>query len=240
MSNIVITGGSTGLGRALTYEFCKSKNNVLIAGRSKPRLIETRQRMVLETSGRCFYKECNVQSKADLQSLADYAHDTFNGKIDHWINNAGVCEDPEDFDAITLEQIEEVILTNVLGVMMGTKVAKNIKAKNVYAISGHGSNFMRTPKFAIYGASKAMIAHFYSTLLDEIKTSGNKDTNFHIIAPGIMKTNLSHKLLEGDDLNMFSKMIFSKLATDPTYIALKVAPKILNVKGTGKTIRPIF
>jgi short-subunit dehydrogenase len=240
MPNIVITGGSTGFGRSLTYEFCKRNNNVLIAGRSKLRLIDTHKYIVSETPGQCLYKECDVQSKEDLQSLASYAQDVFNGEIDHWINNAGVCEGPENFDNITLENIEEVIMTNALGVIIGTKVAKNIKVKNVYTISGHGSDFMKTPKFAIYGASKAMTSHFYSTLLEETRTTGNKDTNFHVIAPGIMKTILSQKLLESDDLNMFSKMLFERIAVDPAYVATKVVPKILSVSGTGKTIRPIF
>jgi chlorophyll(ide) b reductase len=240
MHNIVITGGSNGFGRAMTYEFCKKRHNVLIAGRNTKNLIETKYQMFHHTDGQCFHKQCDIQNKNDLIDLANYAQDIFHGKIDHWINNAGVCEGPNNFQNLSLEEIENVIYTNIIGVIMGTKIAQNIHCKNIYAISGHGSDFMKTPDFAIYGASKACISQIYSTLIEESKTSTNNKSNFHIIAPGIMRSNLSKKLLEHDNMTGFKKYIMDIVIQEPSDVAEKIVPKILSISGSGNTIRPIF
>ena len=240
MPNIVITGGSCGFGKAMTHEFCKKKNNVLIAGRSVKPLLETKYQMYHNTQGHCFHKQCNVQNKDDLVSLADYAQEVFDGKIDHWINNAGVCEGPEDFHHISLEDLGNVLQTNILGVALGTKIAQNIQCDNIYAISGHGSDFMKTPDFALYGASKACVSHFYSSIIEETNKSLNSKSKFHIIAPGIMKSKLSKRLLEDEDINSVTKYFISVLAQDPSDVAAKVVPKILAISGNGNTIRPIF
>lgn len=240
MHNIVITGGSNGFGRAMTYEFCKKRHNVLIAGRNTKGLIETKYQMFHHTNGQCFHKQCDIQNKNDLIDLANYAQDIFNGKIDHWINNASVCEGPINFQNLSLDEIENVIYTNIIGVITGTKIAQNIHCKNIYAISGHGSDFMKTPDFAIYGASKACISQIYSTLIEESKTSTNNKSNFHIIAPGIMRSNLSKKLLEHENMNGLKKYIIDIVIQEPSYVAEKIVPKILNISGNGNTIRPIF
>jgi chlorophyll(ide) b reductase len=240
MPNIVVTGGSAGLGKALTHEFCKTRNNVLIVGRNKSALIETRNHMANNTSGQCFILKCNVQEKDDLIKLADYAQDLFKGEIDHWINNAGICEGPIQFINSTVDDVEQVIKTNVLGVIMGTKIAHNIKSKNIYAVSGHGSDFSKTPDFSLYGSSKACISHFYSTLIEEANNDKNKTSNFHIIAPGIIKSDLSKNLLEYDGLNDITKYIINTIAQNPDDVAQKIAPKILSISGNGSTIRPFF
>lgn len=240
MQNIVITGGSCGLGKAMTYEFCRKNNNVLIAGRNTKTLLETKYQMFYNTAGQCYHKRCNVQDRNDLINLATYAQDIFNGKIDHWINNAGVCEGPEQFDNVSVDDIHNVLSTNILGVILGTKIAQNIQCKNIYAISGHGSDFFKTPEFALYGASKACISHFYSTLIEESNNKKNNTSNFHIIAPGIMKSNLSKKLLEYDNINFFVKYFINVLAQEPCDVAAKLVPKILTISGNGNTIRPIF
>jgi len=240
MQNIVITGGSSGFGKAMAYEFCKKRHNVLITGRKTKHLIETRYQIYHNTNGQCFHKQCDVQNKDDLIDVANYAQEIFHGKIDHWINNAGVCEGPQDFQNLTLEDIDNIVQTNILGVMMGTKVAQNIQCKNVYAISGHGSDFMKTPDFTLYGASKACISQFYSSLIEETNRAYNHKSNFHIIAPGIMKSNLSKKLLEKSDMNELRRYLMNVVAQEPSDVAIKIVPKIINISGNGKTIRPIF
>lgn len=240
MKNIVITGGSTGFGKAMGHEFCKRNHNILIAGRNRQTLLETKQHIQHTTHGYCFIKQCDVTNTEDLASFGNYAQDLFQGKIDHWINNAGVCEGPKSFHNISLDEIEQVVNTNLLAVMVGTKMAQNIRAKNIYAISGHGSSFTKTPDFAIYGASKAAISQFYATIINEQEQEQELHSSFHIIAPGIMKTNLTEKLLNDDKLHKFTKIIIKQIALAPEDVAAKVVPKILAITGNGQTIRPIF
>lgn len=241
MQNIVITGGSSGFGKAMALEFSKRNNNVLIAGRNQRRLMETRRYIQYETLGNCFIKQCDIVKTDELVELSDYAQDLFKGKIDHWINNAAICEGPEDFDNISLETIVQVIDTNVLAVMMGTKMASNIRAKNIYAISGHGSNALKTPEFSIYGASKASISQFYASIIDEVEQGNNtKNSAYHIIAPGIMRTQLTEKLLNHKKINTLTKILLERIALNPEDVAAKVVPKVLSIQGNGNVIRPFF
>lgn len=240
MKNIVITGGSNGFGKAMGYEFCKRNHNILIAGRNRQTLIDTKRNIQNSTHGYCFIKQCDVTNTEDLASFANYAQDLFQGKIDHWINNAGICEGPKTFNEISLDEIEQVVNTNLMAVMIGTKMAQNIRAKNIYSISGHGSSFSKTPDFAIYGASKAAISQFYATIINEQEQEKQPESSFHIIAPGIMKTNLTEKLLTDDKLHKLTKIIIEQVAMAPEEVAARVVPKILAITGNGHTIRPIF
>lgn len=183
----------------------------------------------------------------DLANLADYAQDMFQGKIDHWVNNAGVCEGPEDFTDISLETIENVINTNIMAVLIGTKMATNIRAHNIYAISGHGSGCTRTPEFSVYGASKAAISQFYSSIIEETNKKAASTTSdndyksaYHIIAPGIMKTQMTEKLLSQTSQTTLTKLVFDHIALDPEYVASKVVPKMIAINGNGNVIRPYF
>lgn len=235
MQNIIITGGSSGFGKALTFEFCKRRHNVLITGRDMHRLKLTKEQMHAKTLGTCHTFQCDVSKYTDVANLALHAREVFNtNDVDHWINNAGLCEGPRKFCQGSFEDIDTIINTNLTGAMYCAKVATSMgTVKNLYFVSGHGSDASKTPDFAIYGATKAAISQFASTLTTEL----NGSTNVRIIAPGIMKTELSRRLLEDDTLNPVSKCVITFLATPPDAVAEKVVPKILSAKGTGIIIR---
>lgn len=246
MQNVVITGGTSGFGKAIAHGFCKRNANVLIAGRNRQTLAETKAKIQLATHGNCFIQQCDVTNKVDLTNLADYAQDLFKGNIHHWINNAGVCEGPEDFDNLSLDDIEDVINTNIIAVMLGTKMASNIRVKNIYAVSGHGSDCAKTPTFSVYGASKAAISQFYSSIIAEANQQDIKTSSYHVIAPGLMKTPLTKKLLSNKQLNAFAKTIIETIAMEPEDVAEKIVPKILSIAAqtdaniNGRIIRPLF
>lgn len=236
MSNIVITGGSTGFGKAMAQEFYNRNHNVLISGRNIRALKETRRCIQgkLGKQADVYVYQCDVRDFKQVEKLGDYAHNVFkgNGGVHHWINNAAVCEGPIRFDELELDDIHDILSTNVLGTIYGFKVAHNIGTQNIYSVSGHGSNGAKTTDFAIYGSSKAAISQLALSLADELS-----DANIRIIAPGIMRTDLSKKLLESEKLNRIQKFLFGILSADPQKVAKKIVPKILVAKGTGGIIR---
>lgn len=241
MKNIVITGGSAGLGRALTREFCKHKHNVLITGRDIGRLRRVRDEIHRTTLGTCHIHACDVTKYADVAGLSAHVETVFEGaRVDHWINNAGMCEGPRELGEVSFEEIDHVVNTNVLGVVYCSKVASKMGARNIYMVSGHGSDGRKTPGFAVYGATKAAVSQFAATLADELRggkgEGGEKGVGVHVLAPGIMKTELSRKLLEDDTMPPLNKWVFSVMAAEPEVVAERLVPKILGVKGTGKTL----
>src|SRR5438874_731286 len=84
---IVITGGSSGIGRATAIEFARNGARLVIAARRKDRLDEVCRE--IEAQGRqCLAVETDVAAPGHLQRLLDSALEKF-GRVDIWINNAG-------------------------------------------------------------------------------------------------------------------------------------------------------
>lgn len=90
--NVVITGGTRGIGRALVREFLQAGDNVYIGARSARGIRET----VHELSDLCVRPrqlsgaECDVSKPWEVDRLVSLAQDNFaDGTIDGWINNAG-------------------------------------------------------------------------------------------------------------------------------------------------------
>ena len=109
----------------------------------------------------------------------------------------------------------------MLGTLYGCKVAESYKVKNIYNISGHGSNGYSTEGFPVYGLCKAAIQQFTNT---------NSKNNTHTIAPGIMRTGLTQKLLDHNKfLDMFAK--------DPKEVAKIIVPKIIGISGSNQILR---
>ena len=111
--NIVISGGSSGIGLAMTREFINRKHNVLISSRNIHNLCQIKYKH-FNNSEHLQIFQCNVQDYKQVEKLGRYANYIFDNKIDHWINSAAICEGPIDFQDIELEDIQAVISTNLL------------------------------------------------------------------------------------------------------------------------------
>lgn len=111
---VVITGASSGLGRATAME---------LAGRGCQLVLAARDREALEDTARecegALVVETDVTSMADVQKLADATMAAF-GRIDVWINNAGITLYGFLEDA-PLEEHERVIETNLYGAIYGAR-----------------------------------------------------------------------------------------------------------------------
>jgi NADP-dependent 3-hydroxy acid dehydrogenase YdfG len=223
--NIVISGGSSGLGLAMTREFVNRKHNVLISSRSINKLSQIKHK-TFNSSEHLQIFQCDVQDYKQVEKLGRYSAYIFDNKIDHWINSAAVCEGPVNFEDLELEEIHKVISTNLLGTLYGCKVAQGYKARNIYMISGHGSNGYPTEGFPIYGLCKAAIRQFSNTHANA-KASASA---LHTIAPGIMRTELTQKLLEQNKL-------LDLLARNPEDVAKIIVPKILGISGNNQILR---
>ena len=213
--NIVISGGTSGFGLAMAREFVNRKHNVLISGRNIKNINKSANLQIFQ---------CDVQDYKQVKKLGNYANYIFDNKIDHWINSAAICEGPIDFEELELSDIQDIVSTNLLGTLYGCKVAENYKAKNIYIISGHGSNAGSTEGFPIYGLCKAGLKQFTKTISKEEYLS------IHTIAPGIMRTQLTKKLLDQNKIvNFFAK--------EPEEVAKIIVPKILNISGKNQFLR---
>lgn len=201
--NIVITGGSRGLGGALTHHFAKRGHNVVILSR---------------------YSRipCDVGDPYQVQN----AMSKITTPIDIWINNAGQSGGYKTLQHMDNQSIENIIATNLIGPAVCCKEAYKVMRDQpnggaIFNLSGAGSDGNPTPNYATYGATKAAISQLTKTLQNEWQ---NTNVTLHTISPGMMFTDL---LLQNMDDKTY-KMI-ERMCDAPDTVAKEIVPQIEDV-----------
>lgn len=184
---VVITGASSGLGRAMSIRFGKEKANVVINYYSKKEEAEKVKKEVEEAGGQAIIVQGDVTIEKDVISLVQTAINHF-GKLDIMINNAGI-ENPVPSHEMSLENWEKVLHTNLTGAFLGSReaikyfVENNIKGNVINMSSVHEK--IPWPHFVHYAASKGGVKLMSETLALEYAPRGIRVNS---IGPGAINT----------------------------------------------------
>jgi len=183
MRTVVITGGNRGLGRALAEQFIAKGYRVVICARNKGEV----EAAAKEIGAIAF--AADITNETEVKALVDFAVLTL-GRIDIWINNAGVWIRHSPVEQLDIERIRKMFEVNVFGVMSGSKLAlTQIRKQNGGTIININSTSGLTgrPTSSSYAASKWALRGFTESLREECKGS-----NIRIISvyPGGMRTSL--------------------------------------------------
>jgi short-subunit dehydrogenase len=230
MKNIVITGGTRGIGLHMAMEFLRAGCNVTLSGRAET-LPEDTIALLSHLKGKYIYVPCNVQKKSSLQNLWNTSLTQWK-LIDIWINNAGQNA-PYKFLWETGETyIENIIQTNITGMIYGSQIATAGMIKQghgaIYSMEGLGSNNMIQLKTILYGTTKHALTYFMKGLAKELNGKGVIAGR---LSPGMMLTDFITKAPEGGKSEVISdekfKKIFNILADKPETVAKFFIPRIL-------------
>ena len=100
-----------------------------------------------------------------MQGLWDAAQAAF-GRVDIWINNAGITHTTKVLAELDSAEIKPVIDTNITGMIYGSQVALRGMIMQgfgqLYNMEGHGSNDKKRPGLSIYGTSKRALKYFHA------------------------------------------------------------------------------
>lgn len=183
---IVITGASSGVGKAMALELAQHGAKLVLAARREKALDE----VVNECNGlgaMAIAVPTDMRSVESIQQLATKA-DAFGGAIDVWINNAGVLA-AGPLEEVPAEVNEDVIKTNLLGYMHSAhtvlpyfKQQKQGILINNISVGG----WFPTPYGAAYTASKFGIRGFSESLKGEL--SEYPDIHICDLYPGFLDT----------------------------------------------------
>lgn len=187
--SIIVTGASSGMGKAIVELFVREGGNVVAMARRKERL-EALAQSLQDAPGTVVPFVGDVSSEEAVNQAVELAVKTF-GKLDILINNAGIMDDMSPIGDVKNEKIDQVFAVNVYGPMYAMR-----KAVQVFLEQGHGGNIVNVASFgatrtaagAVYAASKAaVIALSKNTAYMYIP----QKIRCNVIAPGGITTEIS-------------------------------------------------
>lgn len=166
---VVITGASSGIGKAIALTLAKRGMNLVLAARRDTLLQEIASEC--ESLGASAVSiRTDVTNFEDLENLVKKAK-LFFGEIDIWINNAGVMAVGE-FDMIPVESHEQVIKINLLGPLYGSYAVIPYfkeRGKGVIINTASIGAFIPTPFATSYAASKFGVRGLDEALRSELE-----------------------------------------------------------------------
>ena len=181
---VVITGGSRGLGRSMAELFIKEGATVVVSSKDKI-LLDTTAKEI-----KAYAIKADVTKEKDIQKLVDKTIKKF-GRIDIWINNAGIFITHDFLENFESEKVKNVLLVNTFGTFLGCKFAlkqmKMQKEKGVILNVISTSALAGRPKSSMYSASKWAVVGLTKAIQMENADSGIKILSVY---PGGMKTKL--------------------------------------------------
>ncbi|MBA1380354.1 SDR family oxidoreductase [Pseudomonas brassicacearum] len=184
---VVITGASSGIGRATAQAFARQRARLVLAARDRAALDEVVAEC--QAQGAAALAVCtDVTRSEQMQALAAEAATFGDGQIDIWINNAGVGA-VGDFEQTPLEAHEQVLQTDLLGYLRGAYVAwpyfKRQKRGILINTLSLGS-WVAQPYAAAYSASKYGLRGLSEALRGEL--GEYRDIHVCDIYPAVIDT----------------------------------------------------
>lgn len=232
LKHVVITGSTRGIGYGLATEFLKAGCKVTINGTTQESVDKALINLKEYIPNHLIGFPAKVEELDDVEKLWDFSQKHF-GKVDIWINNAGIDQERKLFWEMGQAEYEKVIHTNLLGVLNGSNVAfrhmLEYGSGQIFNMEGFGSNGMMREKMTIYGTSKSAISYFTRSLAIEAK---NTNVKVGTLSPGMVATDFLRKSL--DEQN---RKIYNILGDKVEPVTRFLAKRVLENQKNGANIQ---
>ena len=238
MKSIVITGSTRGIGYGMAESFLARNCEVMVSGRTLDSV-----EAVLAQLRSSYPKDrvaghpCDVKDPDQIKTLWDEAASRF-GKIDVWINNAGISGPQKNIWGLSSAQVKDVVDTNISGVIYGSQIAvKGMLDQghgSIYNMEGMGSDGRMHGGLILYGMTKYALSYFSKGLVEE--TEGTPLV-VGTIRPGMVATSfLTDQFKDRPEEFEKAKRIFNIIANRVEDVTPWIVDKILENDKTGKCI----
>lgn len=228
---ILVTGASSGIGKATSKKLAENGASVILMARSEDEL-QALKTDINKNGGKALVVKGDVTKKADFDNAVTKGVAEF-GKIDGLINNAGLM--PLSFiKKLKTDEWEQMVDVNIKGVLNGVAAVLPELLKqdggdiiNISSMAAH----RYFPGGAVYCATKSAVKMFSEGLRQELTTEHN--INVTSIEPGAVATELTSTITDEDIKEMMQDMLEmetleSEDIAEAIYYALS-QPKRVNI-----------
>ena len=217
MSNVLITGASSGIGKEFAREFAQRGFDLILVARSLDKLEELKQELKQDKQINVELFNIDLSLEGSPEKLYEYCKEN-NLDVSILVNNAGFG-DFGKFSEGDLNKYKNMIDLNDKTLMTLTYLfIKDMKENRFGRIINVASiaAFMPGPFMAVYYASKAFVLSFSLALKEELK---DDNIRFTVLCPGPVKTEFWDRA--GVKMNSFKDKMLARTAKDVVKTAMK-------------------
>lgn len=195
---VMITGGTTGIGKATAIAFAKEGAKVVISGRNEERGKKAIEE-ITNAGGEAVFFRADTSKSEDVKSLVDFTIKKY-GKLDHAFNNAGVLPQTKKFTDMSEEDYNYVMDVDLKGVFLSMKYELEYMEKvgkgtivNTTSVAG----IIADPGMAPYVAAKHGVVGLTKSAGIEYISQGIR---INAIAPGLVETPMTKGWLDDPEM----------------------------------------
>ena len=203
---IVVTGSTRGIGRAIAEACAQEGGRVVICSRDEAAVKQVSEEFVqrgFDASGIAV----DVSRLGDLEKLLHHAIESW-GRVDVWINNAGLSGGYRHLDEMSPEEIQGIVDVNLTATLMACRIVIPHFLEQgggiLINISGKGGRGDASPFMAAYGATKAAVTSLTKSLAEEYK---DHPISVHSVLPGMVETDFYKDVKTGEGLSATSESL---------------------------------
>ncbi|KVE36389.1 SDR family oxidoreductase [Burkholderia sp. TSV86] len=208
----LVTGGDSGIGRAVAIGFAKEGADVAILYLNESDDAAHTKKLIEQAGRRCEAIACDI---GDRQQVRDAVARTVErlGGLDVLVNNAGEQHPQPRIEDVTEAQLERTFRTNVFGMFFCTQAAlahmkEGARIVNTASVTAYHGN----PKLPDYSATKGAIVAFTRSLSTEL---AERDIRVNAVAPGPIWTALIPSTFTAEQVSEFGSNVLLKRPGQP-------------------------
>lgn len=214
----IVTGGDSGIGRAVCIAFAREGADVVVGYLAEKEEEDARetQRWVEQAGRRCLLHRFDVREKRQCEELVSRTVETL-GHLDILVNNAAYQMSQESVEDYTEEQVQRTFQTNIVGYFFMVQAAmRHLKAGSVILNTGSITGMEGNPQLLDYASTKGAIHVLTKSLATHLAEKGIR---VNCVAPGPVWTPLIPSTFDQEKVKEFGTDTLWKRPAQPAEIA---------------------
>jgi NAD(P)-dependent dehydrogenase (short-subunit alcohol dehydrogenase family) len=212
----LITGGDSGIGRAVAIAFAREGADVSIVYLEEEKDARETKRLVKEEGGKCLLISGDVGDEKFCQKAVKETISQL-GRLDVLVNNAAEQHPQDSIEKLSAEQLERTFRTNVFSMFYLTKAAlKQLKKGSTIINTTSVTAYKGNPQLLDYSSTKGAIVAFTRSLSQAL---ADKQVRVNAVAPGPIWTPLIPSTFPGEKVETFGSDTPLKRAGQPEEVA---------------------